>query len=231
MSLRLREECDIHTRIAAHDKRMKARPLFRVIIAGLWLANFSVHGQLITLDPDDYPDGTVLNNVIPGVSLITAGANNLPYPPVSFDVTTRNPGIPYPAPTGDKVFAHAGVPFWNDFRRLRMDFNGLVSTISIDFMGSTPLLGQRGQLAVYSFTGELLEAYTSQPLFGGQVETMAVQRNQADVAWAVAYTLPDGDFGRLDHLVFSQPVPVPEPSTTALLIAGAFILLQFRRRR
>ena len=46
----------------------------------------TAHAQLITLDPDNYPDGTVLNTVIPSVSLITAGANNIAIP---FNVTAR----------------------------------------------------------------------------------------------------------------------------------------------
>lgn len=193
----------------------------------------TAQAQLLTLEPDDYAEGTVLNTVIPGLSMITVGTDNLPYQPRSFDVTAATRNFPYPPPTGDKVFAHAGVPFWNDIRKLRMDFGGAVSTINIDFMGSSSLTPEQGRLEVYGTSGQLLQSYTTQPLFGGQVETMSIQRNQADVAWAVAWTLPGQSvFGSLDHLVFSQPVAVPEPGTLALLSLGVVgLLLRVRRRQ
>ena len=198
-------------------------------IAAVALIGSSVRAQLITLDPDAFPDGTVLNTVIPGLSLITVGPDNVPWP---FNVTAATQTFPYSPPTGDKVFAHASVPFWNDVRRLRMDFNGVVSTINIAFMGSNALIAERGQLDAYGVSGQWLGTYTTQPLFGGQVETMGIQRNQPDIAWAVAYTLPgDSVFGRLDHLVFSQPVAVAEPGTVALFVVfGGFILLRLGRR-
>ena len=201
-----------------------------IAIAVLVLSLTRIQAQLITLDPDNYPDGTILNTVIPSVSLVTAGMNNIPIP---FNVTARVETFPYQPPTGSSVFAHVGIPFWNDGRRLRMDFNGLVSSISIDFMGSTSLVTEQGRLELYSLGGQLLGQYTTQSLFGGQVEAMAIQRSQPDVAWAVAYTLPGQSvFGHLDHLVFSQPVAVPEPGTVAiLLLAASGLLLRFRRRR
>jgi hypothetical protein len=203
-----------------------------VAVIGLCLAASSLHGQLITLDPDAYPDNTVLNTVIPGLNLITVGTDNLPYQPRSFDVTAVTQTFPYQPPTGVKVFAHVGIPFWNDIRRLRMDFSGLVSTISIDFMGSSSLVAERGQLEVYGLGGQLLGTYTSASLFGGQVETLGIQRDQADIAWAVAYTLPGNSvFGALDHLVFSQPVAVPEPRTIALLLMLGAVALVGRRCR
>ena len=201
-----------------------------IMIAAVGLMGSSVRAQLITLDPDAYPHGTVLNTVIPGLNLTSAGAGNVPWP---FDVTAVTQTFPYSPPTGDKVFAHAGVPFWNDARRLRMDFNGVVSTINIAFMGSNALADERGQLDVYGVSGQLLGSYTTQPLFGGQVETMGFQRSQPDIAWAVAYTLPGNSvFGRLDHLVFSQPVAVPEPGKVALFVVfGGFVLLRRLGRR
>lgn len=198
-------------------------------IAAVGLIGSPVRAQLITVDPDAYADGTVLNTVIPGLSMITTGPDNVPWP---FNVTAFTQTFPYSPPTGVKVFAHSSVPFWNTDRRLRMDFSGVISTINIAFMGSNSGVAERGQLEVYGVGGQLLGTYTTQPLFGGQVETMGFQRNQPDIAWAVAYTLPgDSPFGRLDHLVFSQPVAVPEPGTVALFcVLGGFVLLRLGRR-
>src|SRR5204863_668557 len=93
-------------------------------------------GQIV-VEPDNYADNAVLNHVVPEVSLITAANNNLPHQPAPFDITGVTSTFPFQPPTGSKVFAHVGVPFFYTDRRLRMDFNGLVSEISIDFQGGS----------------------------------------------------------------------------------------------
>ena len=198
---------------------------------GLQMA--SLHAQSVTLEPDNYTNGTVLNTIIPGLSLTTAGTNNLPIPPVPFDVTVQTDGFGY-APTGQKVFAQAGVPFFNNQVRLLMNFSTAVGFVSIDFAGgSGQTRAETGELDVYDASNNLLGSYVTQPRFGGEVETMSLSRPAADIAWAVAYVpLNQGSFGRLDHLVFS---PVPEPSTLvfAVLSLGAVGLqiLHSRRRK
>jgi hypothetical protein len=153
------------------------------------------NAQTYIIEPDNYTDGTVLNHIIVPVSLTTAGADNLPIPPVSFDVTASYDGFGYTS-TGTNVFGHAGVPFWNTNRRLRMDFN-----------------------TAASFIGTLLASYVSNPRAPGSVETMFVSRPAGDIAWAVAYSGPgNGDFIRLDHL---QLTVVPEPSVVAMVLLGA----------
>ena len=182
----------------------------------------SAPAQSIVVEPDDYASGTALNHISPFVSLITAANNNLPHPPAPFDVRATTSVFPFQPPTGTNVFAHAGVPFWYTDRRLRMDFAGLVSTLSIDFQGGTANVQELGTLEVYSSQNVLLGACVTAPLFGGQIETMSISHASADIAYAIAYTLPgQTTFGRLDHLVFSTPVPVPEPATFGLLVLGA----------
>jgi len=189
------------------------------------LANYG-QAQLLVLEPDAYLDATVLNHVRPEVSLVTAGANNLPIP---FDVWARHSTFPFMPPTGSNVFSHAGVPFWNTDRQLRMDFAGVISTLSIDFQGGTTGSPERGTLEVYNAQNVLLTSYLTALLPGGQIETMSINRVSPDIAYAIAYTLPgQTSFGRLDHLVFSTPVP--EPSAFALLGAGFLGALAVRRR-
>lgn len=202
--------------------------VFSILLSG----GIDAVGQFVGLDPDGYANGTVLNQIIPEVSLITAGQDNLPHPPQGFDVTVYETSFPWQPPTGDSVFAHAGVGFWNTDRRLRMDFNGLVASLSIDFQGGNNLVAEQGLLEVYTPGGALAGTYRTQPLFGGQVETMSISRPVADIAWAVAYTIPgESVFGRLDHLVFTSPVQVPEPQTTVLLALGAVGAVGFTKRR
>ena len=190
----------------------------------------NVQAQSIVVEPDDYASGTALNHISPFVSLITAAGNNLPHPPVPFDVRATSSVFPFQPPTGTNVFAHArGVPFWYTDRRLRMDFAGLVSTLSIDFQGGTANVQELGTLEVYNSQSVLLGAYVTAPLFGGQIETMSISHPSADIAYAIAYALPgQTSFGRLDHLVFSTPVPVPEPATLGLLALGATGVIGWR---
>jgi len=197
-----------------------------VVLSVLLVGNLGA--QLITLEPDNYADGTVLNHVLPQVGLVTAASNNVPIP---FDVTARtSPAQPFLPPTGQNVFAHVGVPFFNVDRKLRMDFNGLVSYVGITFQGGNNLETERGQLDVFGIGGNLLRSYVTQPLLGGQSEVMSITEPLADIAWATAYTVAgDNPFGRLDYLTFSTPVP--EPSSMALFgLAGGAILYCARFR-
>ena len=197
---------------------MKSQTLSLVVCLTLGLANTS-RGQLLTIEPDNYTNGTILNHVLPQVSLITAGTDNLPIPPVSFDITATDDPLLYTS-TGTRVFGHQGTYFMNDSRRLRLDFSGLVSSLSLDFIGSGfPLLPERGHLEAYSAGNVLLGSLVTPVPGAGEVVTMSLNHPAPDIAWAVAWS--EGlTYGRLDHLVFSQPVLVPEPSSIVLIVAG-----------
>jgi hypothetical protein len=195
--------------------------LFLAAILGAFAA-LSSPAQIIVVDPDNYTNRTVLNLVEPAVSLITAGSNNQPHPPAPFDVWASTvPTSTFLPPTGSNVFSHVGVPFWNNERRLRMDFAGLVSMVSLDFQSAVPNAFQQGTLAVYGADNTLLDSYTTPSLAGGVFKSMVVNRLAPDIAYAIAYTITsDSPFGRLDHLQFSTPVPVPEPGVWCLAGAG-----------
>ena len=130
------------------------------------------------------------------------------------------------------VFSHVGVPFFYTDRRLRMDFAGVTANVSIDFRAQVN--ADRGQLDVFGLDGSLLGSYLTGPLNAGGIETLSITRPAADIAWAVAYTaIGSGSFGRLDHLVFDAPVPVPEPGSIAFIAIGLTMLLGriYRRGR
>lgn len=185
------------------------------------LAVSNLGAQILTLEPDNYTNGTVLNHVLSQVSLVTAASNNVPIP---FDVWARTSTFPFTPPTGTNVFSHVGVPFFNTDRKLRMDFNGLVSFVSIAFQGGNSLVAERGQLDVFGADGSLLRSYITQPLLGGQTEVMSITEPFPDIAWASAFTVAGDDpFGRLDALSFSTPVP--EPTSVGLLAAGGAALV------
>src|SRR4030095_9126266 len=89
-------------------------------------------GQTIVIEPDDYPEATVLDTISPHLALHTTLDDNIPVP--IFHVTANVDGLHF-APTGTKVFGEANVPFWNNLRRLRIDFGTPVSRIQIAFAG------------------------------------------------------------------------------------------------
>jgi hypothetical protein len=184
------------------------------------------NAQSFIIEPDNYTNGAVLDHIFSQVSLTTAGADNLPIPPVSFNVTASFDGFGY-ASTGTNVFGHAGVPFWNTDRRLRMDFNVPANFISIDFIGGEFFTNEVAELDAFNSAGTLLASYISGPRGSDSVETMFLSRPAGDIAWAVAYLPPgDGVFGRLDNLQFGV---VPEPSVVTIIFAGGAAL--FGRQR
>lgn len=197
-----------------------------ILCVGFIATNIALRSlaQLVVIEPDNFANATILNTTFPQVSLITAGANNLPIP---FNVTASDDGFGYTS-TGTRVFGHAGgIPFWNSNRRLRMDFINPISSIAIDFIGGWTLTNDIGRLDVYNSSGTLLDSYTTAPRAADTIETMTLSRPFSDIAWAIAY-IPTGggDFGRLDNLRFSV---VPEPMVGGLLLLGGTAISHRRR--
>jgi hypothetical protein len=158
---------------------------------------FSAPAVLVTIEPDNYAENSFLNNISPHVSLFTAGANNLPIP---FDVTSKEDF--FNAPTGAKVFSHAGVGFWNSDRRLLMTFSSPIDSVSIDFAGGTHFASEIGYLDAFDINKAFLFRYSTGPLKYGEIERMSV--SGSGIAYAVAYIPPSfGNFGRLDNLTFN----------------------------
>ncbi len=162
-------------------------------------------GQGTVIEPDEFSDEFVLNRHFPGVTLSTTDQNNVPI----FKVTANDDPN---ASTGKFVFGHANIPFWQDTRRLRMDFNSPTRYVAIDFIGALPTFSTTGRLEIYNSTGVLAGTYETQPLFDGQVERMELALADEDISYAVAYVPAGlGNFGRLDNLRFAGPASVSEP--------------------
>ena len=200
--------------------------LLTLLGASILIAALPGRAQLFTLEPDNYADHTVLDHILGPVSLVTADANNRPMP--FFPVTAVVESWAGYAPTGAKVFGNAGVSFWNNGVRLRMDFTQPADFLSLAFGGGNWAQGETARLDAFDSNGSLLASYTSQPQVGGSFETLLVSRPAGDIAWAVAYLPPDsGSFGRFDSLQFSV---VPEPAVFAFLLATAGICATRRAR-
>ncbi len=180
---------------------------------------FPGFAQTVVLEPDDFNDEDVLNEVHPLVTLSVADSEYVINP--NFDVTATDDPFGF-IPTGELVFGFNNIQFWNHHRRLRMDFSTPVQAVSLAFTGS--LSAHVGRLELFDGAGTLLAVYETEPRIGGEVETMSLTRAAPDVAYAVAYSSEVGDFGRLDHLVFT----VPEPAAGMML--GAVLLFARCRR-
>jgi hypothetical protein len=193
-----------------------------IALAFLPLTTTSVAASLlVTIEPDNYADSQKLNTISPFVVLSTA------VPPSNvgtFDVLAYIDAAG--ASTGTKVFAQGpGVPFWNDTRKLRMDFLAPVSSVSLDYIASGFFDNSyAGRLEAYSTQNVLLASDDTALLTGGQHKTMIVSAPK--IAYALAYP-PLDPFGDLDHLQFSV---VPEPATLLMLATGPLAALTLRRR-
>jgi hypothetical protein len=179
----------------------------------------------ITIEPDDYATGTVLDNVSPWVTLSTAvPPNNVATFSVWASETTS--GTPAPSSTGTKTFSHVGIPFWNTSRILRMDFHEFVDEIKLDYISSGSLPAAIGRIEAYSWNNILLAVDETAPLGDNQFETLSVAAPQ--IAYAFAYP-PADPFGGFDNLRFNV---VPEPGAMVLgLLAGALGVVGCRWHR
>src|SRR6185436_10274925 len=129
---------------------------------------------------------------IPQVTLTTAGSDNVTIDLFTVTATDDDQDL---APTDTRVFAHSEIPFWNNDRRLRMDFTAPVSHVRILFAGGTFFDTEKGRLQAYDANDNLIGEYTTASLDSGEVETMSITHSAADIAWAVAFIAEDeGDF-------------------------------------
>lgn len=185
-------------------------------LAGIIMGHLgsSAAAEMLVIEPDDYTNDTILDYIHAGVHLTTAGPDNLPIPPAPFEVTATDDILDL-APTGTNVFGHAGVPFWNSDRRLRVEFAAPVSFVAVDFTGGQFFTNETGRLDAYNGAGQLIASYVSAPKPAGEVETLTITRTTADIALAIAYVPPAaGVFGRLDRLRFGVVAPPPAPFIT-----------------
>ena len=191
----------------------------------------TAHAATLTIEPDNYPDQTVLDHLIPGLTLSVTDAAETPSNFFTVTAITSPAGF---QSTGTKVFAESNVDFWDPDFRLRMDFTNPVSGVSIDAIGGTNFNTDLGILETYNAAGQLLHTYTTQPLAPNRIETMSIQDASPDIAFAVAYGIKgsanSGPFLALDHLTLTN-FTAPEPTTLTLLSSTALPLLTRRRRQ
>lgn len=185
---------------------------------------------IITIEPDNYADGTVLNTIRPEVTLFTSvNATDLTSN-FGFDVTAQTDNGFMHTSTGTKVFAHVGIPFFNTNRNLRMTFTNPVAQLALDFIPSS--FAEVGTLAYYNAAGQLLGTLQTTNPVTDIPQTLSLIRPTADIKYAVASGT--GPFIRIDNARFdpSAAAEVPEPASLATfgLLGLAGVGLRLRRR-
>ncbi|MGE0481236.1 MAG: hypothetical protein AB7Q17_12260, partial [Phycisphaerae bacterium] len=136
------------------------------------------------LEPDDFPHETDLTLISPHLRLYTALDTNEIVELFYVTATDDGQGL---APTGQRVFGHFNIPFFNDDRRLVMVFDVNASAVSIAFAGGTFSQTETGRLQVFGAGGQALAEYVTSPRGAGEIEVMTITRDSADIAFAIAY--------------------------------------------
>ncbi len=182
----------------------------------LWAASLvpsAASAALTVIEPDDYAEGAVLNNVSPLMQLRIYDGVVYPNFPQHFGVhpspsvipvtANENPDIfgGYFTSTGTKTFGHANINFAPESRQLAMRFLAPTTQVSVDFIGTERLAEQIGVLEVFDSAGALLDTFTSSPVLAHQVSTLSLSRPAGDIAYARAFSSPAASpFGTLDNL-------------------------------
>ena len=207
----------------AMSKRLMA--LFTCL--ALTLFTSMANAILITVDPDDFADGTDISNAFSGISLSAIdGGNNILLTNSVFSQTSSL------ASTGTQVFGHDGI-FTQTWAQglvadLRIDFIQATDFVSLDIIannGSDP-----GFLEAYDSTGTLLGSFITQGNLGSGIpETATISSGSANIAYVIASGLGGNDVA-LDNLIYNSAT-VPEPTVLALLSFGLLGLGIARRKK
>ena len=207
----------------AMSKRLMA--LFTCL--ALTLFTSMANAILITVDPDDFADGTDISNAFSGISLSAIdGGNNILLTNSVFSQTSSL------ASTGTQVFGHDGI-FTQTWAQglvadLRIDFIQATDFVSLDIIannGSDP-----GFLESYDSTGTLLGSFTTQGNLGSGIpETATISSGSANIAYVIASGLGGNDVA-LDNLIYNSAT-VPEPTILALLSFGLLGVGIARRKK
>ncbi|MCA9195363.1 MAG: cadherin domain-containing protein [Planctomycetales bacterium] len=154
-----------------------------------------------TVDPDKFPVDSDLSNSSMFFTMVSAGADNVPQ---GFKI--RNVQR-FGSSPGDFIYSHEGVGFFNNNRRIRMDFYQPVSSVSINVIGDSNFTPTYGRLEIFDSNNNSLGFVYTSPLLDNQEQRLSFSRPQNDIAWAIAYPddthLNSSPFGQLEDITIA----------------------------
>ena len=175
------------------------------------------------LEPDDFPSGTLLNEISAAVTLQTVdGAGDGAF--FGSNVIGRDSTS---ASTGSLVFTPSSFG-WSSSQRLEMSFTDPVSYVSLDLTATAEPASVR--LEIYAVDETLIDSVEVSGLSAGEVQVLNLSSAAADIARAVAWpTAGDGHFDRLQFGVIPEPTTVTDTSgaySFTGLAAGDYVVRQ-----
>ncbi|NIL96127.1 MAG: hypothetical protein GTO62_03035 [Planctomycetales bacterium] len=149
-----------------------------------------------SLEPDNFANGTVLNNVLTPEVTLTAVGNSIANGNVYAQTETYNS-------TSPNVFASTwNLGLWNTVdAELRIDFASNVNSVSVDAISDDS--SDYAHLRAYDSAGTLLQEYVTGNLGTGVAETMTISRASNEISYVLAAG-QTGQFTWLDNLVYSS---------------------------
>ncbi|MFO1064727.1 MAG: cadherin domain-containing protein [Pirellulales bacterium] len=153
-----------------------------------------------TIEADNYADNTSLSNISSNVTLISAGSDNIAQ---GFEILAVPKSLATP---NVKIMSHAGVGFFNNNRRIRMDFYRPVQSVSVDVIGASNLTATYGRLEIFDAANNSLGMIRTNALSADVLQRLTLSTNGDQIAWALAYSddqyLSSSPFGMLDNISF-----------------------------
>ncbi len=167
------------------------------------------------IEPDDYPDGVLASDFRTDLTVRVAGADSDGRVAVFADTG---------ASTGTKTFrgyslsSQTFLSNWtSSSRRLQIDFSSHTSEVSIDAIG--PNANSFGRLEAFNASGQLLGRVTTGRLANGEVETLSLQRGQADIAYVIIGGHMNSSV-KLDNFRFGPQLSLATSTKGGYAIAG-----------
>ncbi len=204
------------------------------------LVTVTASAAVISIEPDQFPEGTDLRSAFPGVTL---SVTTDPLKQVLAASGLSNFNGRNLATTGSLVFGNPPPPVfgvdpgkvWDEttFGLLRAGFAAPASSVSIDFLFDDD---DTGVLRAYDGSGSLLESVSVLgdgrgsssvfcPPFCATFATATITRNSADIAYITA----GGQQAEALFLDNLKATVVPLPATVFLLPSGLSVLYWLRR--
>lgn len=208
------------------------RKLIRICTAlGLVLIIPAVAMGVVTVDPDAFPSGTVLNNAYPGVTLTAKGLDIST--PIGPDVLSLESTL---ATTGTHVFGNTGTfpTLWGDgsFDWLEVRFDSPATQVSLDFIANDDN-ERNAVLKAWDASDTLLDtAIEAGPLVTtGQYVTLTVTASDIAYVTAEGDSISYSDNWALDNLKYEPNEAIPAPGAIFLGSIGVGFVGWLKRRR